>query len=349
MKKVFGFGPVVIGLVASLSAVLSPSDVVGTTRAVGSVDVPTVAVFRVESFGVGRSGAVVGAVHAVNRVEGGTVLYWSAALQVDPTTTNSSCLFGIHGGPVDGLALVVPQASAVYAPLVLANGEYAASDPKEVAWSTSGRMLVGYAVFPELPPDVSEVYVRIGYLHQMADRPVPVGDGPLEPTVDKVPVELGAGWPVIPQASLLKGADPAAHTFPLYYQTGTDDDAVATVESSTEVLTTFAADVLFAKDSADLSDEAASALAMVGSDLKDRGTGVVVVTGHTDSDGTDAYNMDLSRRRAQAVVDALVPLSGKNVTFEVVAKGETEPIAPNSTPEGQQKNRRVTVEYEVAK
>ncbi|MCL2666617.1 MAG: OmpA family protein [Micrococcales bacterium] len=88
---------------------------------------------------------------------------------------------------------------------------------------------------------------------------------------------------------------------------------------------------------------------MVGSDLKDRGTGVVVVTGHTDSDGTDAYNMDLSRRRAQAVVDALVPLSGKNVTFEVVAKGETEPIAPNSTPEGQQKNRRVTVEYEVAK
>ena len=67
----------------------------------------------------------------------------------------------------------------------------------------------------------------------------------------------------------------------------------------------------------------------------------VVVEGHTDNTGTPAYNMDLSNRRAQAVVDYLV---GKGVSpSRLSAKGYglDRPIADNATKLGRSKNRRV--------
>lgn len=77
----------------------------------------------------------------------------------------------------------------------------------------------------------------------------------------------------------------------------------------------------------------------------------VRITGHTDAIGSDAYNLDLSRRRARSVRNYLVSLgiSKKRMTYE--GKGESEPIAPNAKPngdddpEGRQRNRRV--EFEV--
>lgn len=68
---------------------------------------------------------------------------------------------------------------------------------------------------------------------------------------------------------------------------------------------------------------------------------IIEIMGHTDSDGTDAYNLGLSRRRAQAVGDHLV---GKGIaSMRVVSEGfgEQYPVAPNTTPDGKQLNRRV--------
>ncbi len=67
----------------------------------------------------------------------------------------------------------------------------------------------------------------------------------------------------------------------------------------------------------------------------------VQVTGHTDSDGSDAYNIDLSKRRAQAIIDFFVKngISVDRLTVEF--KGEKDPIDTNKTPEGKQHNRRV--------
>lgn len=68
---------------------------------------------------------------------------------------------------------------------------------------------------------------------------------------------------------------------------------------------------------------------------------LVQVEGHTDSDGPDDYNLDLSQRRAEAVARYLV---GKGVdAARLVPKGygETRPIASNGTPTGRAKNRRV--------
>jgi OOP family OmpA-OmpF porin len=66
----------------------------------------------------------------------------------------------------------------------------------------------------------------------------------------------------------------------------------------------------------------------------------IEVQGHTSSEGSDNYNMKLSQRRAQSVVDYL---KMKGVTNKMMAKGfgETQPIAANSTEEGKSENRRV--------
>ena len=77
----------------------------------------------------------------------------------------------------------------------------------------------------------------------------------------------------------------------------------------------------------------------------------IVVTGHTDdvpvSGGAYADNWDLASARAQSVVRALEQ-SGKLEGTELLAvsKGETQPIADNTTPEGREKNRRIEIEIE---
>lgn len=69
------------------------------------------------------------------------------------------------------------------------------------------------------------------------------------------------------------------------------------------------------------------------------------IVGHTDSRDSDAHNQTLSERRAEAVEAALADrLPG--VEFTVEGRGETEPIASNSTEEGRALNRRVTITME---
>lgn len=76
--------------------------------------------------------------------------------------------------------------------------------------------------------------------------------------------------------------------------------------------------------------------------LKENPTVNIKIIGHTDSDGNDAANLDLSKRRAASVKNALVSQFGIDVSrIQTDGKGETEPITPNTTSEGKAKNRRV--------
>ena len=69
----------------------------------------------------------------------------------------------------------------------------------------------------------------------------------------------------------------------------------------------------------------------------------MTVEGHTDDVGPDDLNLQLSQERAEAVVDWLVSRGIDADRFTAVGKGETEPIASNLTPDGQQLNRRIQV------
>ena len=75
--------------------------------------------------------------------------------------------------------------------------------------------------------------------------------------------------------------------------------------------------------------------------LKDWGDVKVEVAGHTDSIGTDQYNMGLSQRRAEAVRNYLVSKGIAADRLSINAYGESQPIADNTTDEGRFKNRRV--------
>lgn len=71
---------------------------------------------------------------------------------------------------------------------------------------------------------------------------------------------------------------------------------------------------------------------------------VVIVVGHTDSIGTDAYNMKLGARRANAVKAYLVSRGIEPNRVYTESKGERQPVANNRTAQGRAKNRRVEIE-----
>lgn len=67
----------------------------------------------------------------------------------------------------------------------------------------------------------------------------------------------------------------------------------------------------------------------------------VIVVGHTDSRGSDDYNLELSLQRAEAVKTWLTDRGIDGARLTVVGKGESEPIADNATSDGQRLNRRI--------
>ena len=68
----------------------------------------------------------------------------------------------------------------------------------------------------------------------------------------------------------------------------------------------------------------------------------VKIVGHTDSDGADPANLDLSKRRGSSVKDQLVKVFGIDAgRLESDGMGETQPVAPNDTPANKALNRRV--------
>ncbi len=68
------------------------------------------------------------------------------------------------------------------------------------------------------------------------------------------------------------------------------------------------------------------------------------IEGHTDSVGDEAYNMDLSKRRAASIKKFLVQTHGVAAgRLDTVGKGESEPVASNATSDGRARNRRVTL------
>lgn len=100
--------------------------------------------------------------------------------------------------------------------------------------------------------------------------------------------------------------------------------------------------ILFDVNSDKIKPESYGVLKELGTVLKENATVKVRIIGHTDADGEDAKNLDLSKRRAASVKNALQTEFGiEAARMETDGKGESQPVAPNTTAEGKANNRRV--------
>lgn len=117
-------------------------------------------------------------------------------------------------------------------------------------------------------------------------------------------------------------------------------------DTNTDVTFALQAEVLFAKDSAKLSDQAKARIDAIAQEIKKQRSTQVRVFGFTDNLGTHAHGVVLSKQRANAVQDVLSrELNDPNITFDVRGYAEQYPIADNSTEDGRKKNRRVEVTF----
>lgn len=102
--------------------------------------------------------------------------------------------------------------------------------------------------------------------------------------------------------------------------------------------------ITFATDSYNIDSRFYPVLDNVANTLREYNQTIVEVAGHTDSDGTDAYNQGLSERRAIAVSSYLKTRAQLMPDrFIEVGAGETRPIASNATAQGKAQNRRVEI------
>ncbi len=102
-------------------------------------------------------------------------------------------------------------------------------------------------------------------------------------------------------------------------------------------------DVLFDVNKSTLKPGAMSSMDRLANFLKQGEGRSVMIEGHTDSTGSDEYNLELSRLRADAVRTALVERGVRPEQIEATGKGETAPVASNDNAGGRQQNRRVEI------
>ena len=100
--------------------------------------------------------------------------------------------------------------------------------------------------------------------------------------------------------------------------------------------------ILFESGSSNLQPQSMGVIRQIYQVLDQEGEMSLLIVGHTDSDGDDSQNMELSLDRAEAVKNALVSVYGiSEDRLQTDGKGETSPIGDNNTSEGKAQNRRV--------
>ncbi|MGK2905409.1 MAG: OmpA family protein [Desulfuromonadales bacterium] len=120
-------------------------------------------------------------------------------------------------------------------------------------------------------------------------------------------------------------------------------DAVNVQRNADVLAVTFKSDVLFDVNSAALKAGGYSEINRVAQVLNQYPQTDIQIAGHTDSTGAEAYNQQLSERRAMSVQNALANQGVAANRIRAIGFGESQPIADNSAEAGRQLNRRVVV------
>jgi len=109
------------------------------------------------------------------------------------------------------------------------------------------------------------------------------------------------------------------------------------------IMITFDSGILFDFDKSNLKADARANLDKLAVILNKYSDTDILIDGHTDSKGSDEYNLTLSQNRAQSVASYLAGLQVASTRMAINGYGESRPVADNATDEGRALNRRVEV------
>jgi outer membrane protein OmpA-like peptidoglycan-associated protein len=109
------------------------------------------------------------------------------------------------------------------------------------------------------------------------------------------------------------------------------------------ILVKFDSGILFDTDQSALKAAARTNLQNLSTSLVNNPQTNILIVGHTDDTGSDSHNMDLSVRRAESVKSYIAAGNVANSRLSTSGKGESEPIADNTTADGRAQNRRVEI------
>jgi outer membrane protein OmpA-like peptidoglycan-associated protein len=216
--------------------------------------------------------------------------------------------------------------------------------PTELAWvkfaAPPASVTAVDVAFPDGGPQISNVPIV-----DSATPPTPAQVGPHVAAAAPAPFAIG------PDSTDTTGLK--LRVADLVLKVG--NKAGSDQESGARSTITLSSDVLFHFDKSNLTPAATTVIAGVAAKIKARANGVVSVVGYTDSIGSDAVNLPLSRRRAASVVSALRRgASGASVQFTSAGRGSADPVAPNTkrdgsdNPAGRALNRRVTITFNAS-
>ena len=157
-----------------------------------------------------------------------------------------------------------------------------------------------------------------------------------------VPTGAVRNFPVTPEIELFQSSPPPVDSDVLEAAGGCGSSIASALDSELQART-----VHFAFARADLSNEARIRLDGATQLLASRPGCVLRVDGHADEIGSPEYNMDLSRRRAESVIQFLVSQGVPAARLIPHAHGETEPIDPGRSAAARSRNRRVELHLDT--
>lgn len=119
---------------------------------------------------------------------------------------------------------------------------------------------------------------------------------------------------------------------------------ISVTRAGDRIILNMPSNITFATGSAAVQPQFNRTLVAVGLILKKFNRTIVDVYGHTDDQGEENYNLDLSQRRATSVASILANQGVDQRRFYIEGLGEGEPIASNTTEQGRAQNRRVEIQ-----
>jgi len=114
------------------------------------------------------------------------------------------------------------------------------------------------------------------------------------------------------------------------------------LEKKEEVIS-ISSSVLFDYNSWTATDKTVDEINKLMSSIADKNPTQITIYGYTDNTGTEAYNLKLSQKRADRILEILQSKLSEKIVFKAVGMGESNPIYDNSTEDGRKNNRRVEI------